>query len=391
LFLLPIVNAFFIFLFAFPTEIYTDYLLTKALNKRNKLRNLQVIAVSGSYGKSTTKEIIAHILSQKFSVAKTPLSQNTPLAVAKSVLRLSSRDNFFIAELGAYKRGEVAQLARIVKPTIGITTSVSDQHLALYGSMKGVIDSEMELVDATGKNSFQILNGNSSGNYLLAKQISKKILWYKTSDKIKIRPNTIIAFNIQPQTNGVSFEISYKKKNFLLFSPLLGVQTVENILPGVLLGLIFGLPDKQVIKAVATLKPMPKTMEKIELFPEVTTIDDTFNASPESTAAAIEYLKLFPKRKILVMTPLIELGQMAKQRHIQLGKDLSSLDFVFLTNKNFLKEIGNGIKLKRGKTKVICDNYKNIADKLKKMVRKGDSIIFEGKEAGIVLQYLKNE
>lgn len=386
----PFIIAFIVFMFAFPTEVYVDYYMEKAKKKRKLLKKLQVIAISGSYGKSSTKEVIADVLSIKYSVVKTSLSNNTPLAIAKTLLnRVNSQTDFFVVELGAYKRGEIKELAEMVQPTIGVTTAVSDQHLALYGNMQDVVESELELIKTLPKKSIVLLNGNSNGIRLLFERVkNKQIVWYTTSGKFSKQKN-IIASKIHALANGVEWAAKYGKEHIDFHSPLLGVHTVENILPAVFLGLKFGLSQTEIKHAVADLKPLPKTMEQVVFRKHVTVVDDSFNASPESVIAAVDYLKLFESRKIIVMSPLIELGKKAKERHKEIGRALASLNTVFLTNTNFLKEIKQGIEEKKGKTEIITGSYSYIAQMVNHMLKKGDAIVFEGKEAGIVLRHMQ--
>lgn len=389
-FLIPGGVALFVFLFAFPTEIYTDFIIQKAQQKRKLLKKLQVIAVSGSYGKSSTKEAIAHVLSQKYNVVKTELSYNTPLAIAQALLKkVHATTDFFIVEMGAYKKGEIKQLTDIVSPTIGVTTAISDQHLALYGGMQDVINSEYELIHALPKNALVLLNKNSEGmKDLFTKIKNKHVLWFATTSKDQRHAGLATGHDIHTTKDGVNWQYAYAKKNISLASPLLGRHTVENILPAIFLGFYFGLTDTQILHAVQTLAPLPKTMQKISLFPGVIAIDDTFNASPESVASAVAYLSHFAKRKFLVLSPLIELGEASSKRHFAIGQQIAHLDTIFVTNKNYLSDIMKGIKSKKGKTQVVVGSYQDIAQKLQKELRKGDVIVFEGKEAGIVLKHI---
>lgn len=389
-FALPLEIACIVALFAFPTEIYTDIFMQRAKEKRKRLPHLQVIAVSGSYGKSSTKEIIAHLLAQKYSVVKTTLSQNTPLAIAKTLLtKVKVSTDFFIVELGAYKRGEIKQLADIVGPTMSVTTSVSDQHLALYGSMEDVVLSELELLESLPKDAIMLMNGNSAGTKLLAEKVKKgKIIWYKTGDATSRKKDTVYGMHVRSHINGVDWIYANQRKTLQISSPLFGEHTVENILPAVFIGMQYGLTDKQITNAMRTLSPMPKTMEKVQLLPGVSAIDDTFNASPESVASAVAYLLKFSKRKILVLSPLIELGKMSEARHEEIGQQLANIDIVCLTNKNYIDALQKGIDAKKGKTKIVTGSYIQIATFLKETLQKGDAIVFEGKEAGIVEKYL---
>lgn len=387
--LIPFIVSIFVFFFSFPTEVYTDILIERAKKKMKQITHTTVIAVSGSYGKSSTKEIVAHVLSQKYSVVKTSLSNNTPIAVAKTIIeKVTPGVDFFVVEIGAYKKGEVATICDIVHPTISITTSVSDQHLSLYGHINGVIASEMELIHAIPKKGFSLFNRNSP---LMKKLIDsthhKKILYYTTNHISQISSD-MVGFSIHPTKKGVTFFAKYKDKTIPLTATLLGVHTIENILPAIYLAMHFGLTDKQITNAVKTLTPLPKTMVKKILTSGVVAVDDTFNASPESVFSAASYAQLYNTKKIFVLTPLIELGKMSDKRHIEIGMKLSDFDYIFLTNKNFLNEIKKGVAAAKGTSIIHVASAREIAENIKKIAKKGDVVVFEGKEAGFILKQL---
>lgn len=385
----PVIVAFSVFLFAFPTEIYTDIYIQKAKIKRQKLKKLQVIAVSGSYGKSSTKEVIYSVLSQKFNVVKTSFSNNTPLIIAKTILqRIDNSTDFFIVELGAYKRGEIKQLAEMVGPTISVTTAVSDQHLALYGDMNDVIASELELIKELPKNALALFNKSSKDMDKLISKVKNVNSYFYGVSKSSKNKKMITASQITPSVRGVSWQYENNNQRITFQSPLLGMHTVENMLPAVFLGQYFGIDLKSLQRIVQRLSPLPKTMEMKNILPGVMVIDDSFNASPESVASALDYLYLFPKRKFFVFSPLIELGSKSSMHHQIIGEKLSQIDYLLLTNTNFMQEIKDGIHRKHGKTKIVTGSYKTLAHRLKLELKKGDAVVFEGKEAGIVLKYI---
>lgn len=384
LLLTPLFVAFFVFLAAFPTEVYTDFLIQKAKKKRQHLKKLVVIAVSGSYGKSSTKEAIAYMLSSKYRVVKTSFSNNTPIAIARTILdRVYEDTDFFVVELGAYKKGEIAQLADMVGPTISVTTAVSDQHVALYGTIQDVIASEKELFQFLPKKGLALVNVHNEYAKTLLKHVRHSTIQYSTPSS-----SSIHARLIEPTRHGVRWEYMYKKDRIQLKSPLLGIHTVENLLPAVFLAKYFQLSDKEIQRQIATLRPLPKTMEKKKILDGITAIDDSFNASPESVTSAVAFLRLFPKRKILVLSPLIELGKNAKKRHYEIGKLLRYVDDVYVVNQNFYNEIKKGLEDAHAHTALHSGSYSEIAMDIRRHVKKNDCILFEGKEAGIVLLYL---
>lgn len=385
----PILVAVFVFAFSFPTEIYRDFIIQKARKKILAHPNLLVIGVSGSVGKTSTKEYLAHILSEKFTVLKTPLSNNTPIAIARTILsHLHDTTEIFIVEMGSYKRGEVKELCDIVQPKISITTTLGDQHISLYGSMNNIIATEKELITALPRDGVALFNANSPFMDRLYKFTRKEKILYATEKIKRKRSIDVLASNIRVERNGIDFQVKIGKKSFSLHAPLLGEHNVENILPAIYLADYLGMKQKEIVKAVHTLVPLPKTMKKFTTQQGVTLVDDTFNASPESVLAAASYLHVYNRKKIFVLMPLIELGGKAKEHHHAIGQALAQCNYLFLTNKNFAKEIQKGIADKKGKCKVITDRLDAIAQQISEITTSGDIVIFEGKEAGSVLTKL---
>ena len=177
--LLILLIAFYVFLFALPTRLYIQYKIKKAKERIKQHEKLLIIGVSGSYGKSSTKEYIAQVLAAKYNVVKTFGSNNTPIGIANTILsRITNKTEIFVVELGAYKRGEIAELCTIVLPRISVTTSVSDQHLSLYGTLQNAIDTERELISALPKDGVALFNGNNANTYMLYKQTKKQKVLY---------------------------------------------------------------------------------------------------------------------------------------------------------------------------------------------------------------------
>ncbi len=179
------------------------------------------------------------------------------------------------------------------------------------------------------------------------------------------------------------------KRKAYFKTTLLGEHVVENILPAIYIGLMLGMSIKQIQQAVLELLPLPKTMSKITLQNNIVVIDDTFNASPESVLSAVSYARLYKRnKKIFILTPLIELGKRARERHVQIGKELGNCDYLFLTNKNYYKEILEGINSESSKCIVSVGTSVRIAQEIQSIARSGDVVIFEGKEAGNILSLL---
>lgn len=290
--------------------------------------------------------------------------------------------------MGSYKRGEVKELCDIVQPKISITTTLGDQHISLYGSMNNIIATEKELITALPRDGIALFNANSPFMDRLYKFTRKEKVLYATEKIKRKRSIDVLASNIRVEKNGIDFHAKIGKKSFSLHAPLLGEHNIENILPGVYLADYLGMTQKEIIKAVHTLLPLPKTMKKFTTQQGVTLVDDTFNASPESVVAAASYLQVYNRKKLFVLTPLIELGGKAKEHHYAIGQALAHCNYLFLTNKNFAKEIQKGITDRKGNCKIIIGKSDSISQQIGQLTAHGDVVIFEGKEAGNVLTKL---
>lgn len=387
----PFIIGFFVFLLSFPTALYRDLEIDKAVEKIRSHRNLLVIGVTGSYGKSSTKEYTAQILGQKFNVLKTKGTNNTPIGIAKTILSsLKNKTQVFVVEMGAYKKGEIEEMCQIVRPKIGILTAVSSQHLSLFGSLKNTLEAKYEIISSLPRSGVGLFNGNNDNVYNLYKNPPvihknkgprKKIL-YGTKNGI----SDVYATNIKARKNSIIFDVVLDGKVVQMKTPLIGSQNVENILPGIYIGYYLGMHIEEIKKAVTKLTSVEKTMFLHTSSINADFVDDTFNSNPDAVLAAITYMKLYKGKKVLVLQPMIELGRDAREEHYNVGREIGAIcDYVFLTNKNFYKDITRGIKSVGKQCIVKVKKPLEIADFLNAKTTKGDIILFEGKEAAIVL------
>ncbi|MCL5438457.1 MAG: Mur ligase family protein [Patescibacteria group bacterium] len=369
---------------SFPTEFYRDLQIDRAIKKIRKNDKLLVIGVTGSYGKSSTKEYIAQILSKKYKVLKTKGNNNTPIGIANVILSdLKNSTEIFVVEMGAYKKGEIAHMCQIVKPKIGVITSVNDQHLSIFRSLENIISAKYELVESLPKNGLALFNANNENSYKLYKRTKKHKILYGTFLDEKL---DIYAKNILTKKNSVSFEVVTKKVVKQMKAPLIGAQNVENILPAVAIADYLGMSFEDIQKAVFSLLPQPKTMVLHKLSNGCTVIDDTYNANPNAVSAVLKYINIYKGKKILVLQPMIELGKNTEKDHYEISKNISRIcDYLFLTNSNFNGVILEGIKDGGGNCQVKIGNSDELAELIKSTVKPEDAVVFEGKEAGFVM------
>jgi UDP-N-acetylmuramoyl-tripeptide--D-alanyl-D-alanine ligase len=395
--LLPFFIASFVLLFAVPTELYRDFKVQQAIKKLREQKNLLVIGITGSYGKSSTKEYVAQILAKKFRVLKTAGTNNTPIGIAMTVLSgLRKNIEIFVCEMGAYKRGEIAQMCNIAHPTIGVLTAVNEQHVSLFGSIENTMKAKYELIDSLPKDGLALFNGNNQNTVILDQQTQettkKKSVLYKVyknelerQQQLHRKPD-ISAYHVKVEKTAVEFDVQIRNRRIHFTAPVLGAHNIENILPAIYIADYLGMTEKEIKSAVASLDPLSKTMVRHVLQTGAAVIDDTFNSNPDAVIAAISYMKVYNKKRVLVLQPMIELGGKAAQEHYRVAREISTVcDYLFVTNSNFLPAIKKGIKDGGGKCQVKVGNAVEITSFILANAEKGDIFVFEGKEAGIVL------
>lgn len=285
-------------------------MIKRARIKMEKFRG-QVIGITGSYGKSSTKEKITWVLAGKYKIVKTPRNYNSLIGVAKTILEeVKGDEDFFVVEMGAYKRGEIKEICDLVKPKYGIVTGIGDQHLDLFGSLENIRLAKMELIEALPKNGFGLVAERD----------------FKGEEASKIKQ----------EIEGVSFE--YLGQKFWL--PIKGVSKVRNVMGVIKLALNLGINLKEISSRL-------KTFPAEELHPLLTKVrgnyllDDSYNISVESALSVLKYMEIFSGyRKMVITSGLLEIGKRSAEDHRVIGGKMVGCRVVATNSKcyNELKD-----------------------------------------------------
>lgn len=372
-----------------PTTIQRRIVIDKAKEIIKKNAKLTTIGITGSYGKTSTKEFLATILAGKFKVLKTTGSNNTDIGVAKTILDNVKDQEIFICEMAAYKRGEIKTICDIVQPKMGVITAINEQHLDLFGTLENTIRTKYELIKALPAGGLGVFNGNNKYTNNLADKARTSglnILVYRYGR------GDIVARDIRVFPRKIECIALIGKEKQKLTANLLGKQNVENILAASAVAHHLGMTLSEIAEGVKKLVPPEMTMKPYPGPTGATLIDDTFNVNPAAVLAAIEYAEIYRGKKILVLQPMIELGSESERAHQEIGEVAAkTCDLIILTNKNFNEQFLKGAnKVKDGGEKVINLDNKSSAIKIKKIVDKDSVVVFEGKESARVLNQLKN-
>ncbi len=313
---------------------------------RSKL-NATVIGITGSAGKTTTKEILATLLSEKFKVNKTVANNNNHIGVPLTILSTNEKHNVLVAELGTNHFGEIPYTSAIVCPDLALITNVGDSHLEYLKNRKGVFTEKVAILKETIKNSGKVFINNDDK---LLKEFGKKVkskitfaLNEKADYKASIKGYDKLA---RPQ-----IEIKSKKNVFSTTLPISGEKNVLNFTVAYAIACELGLTNSQIQKAVKKIKSYNKRLE-IKNLKQFTLINDTYNANPDSMKSSLEILNRIEskKRKIAVLGDMFELGNESKSKHL----DLAS--FINKTKVDEVYSVGKMMKLMNqklnGKTKI---------------------------------------
>ena len=369
-----------------PTFLYHRFLIVRAIRLLRDHKPMAVIGITGSFGKTSTKEYMATILSGTYRVLKTEASKNSPIGIAETVLKHLTPDvQVFIVEMGAYKRGEIRAMADMVRPQIGIITAVNAQHQDLFATLENTMRAKYELIQGLQGKKIAIINADNPFTRHMgewARRDGLPVWWYTARDGTELEGVLLEAREIEADEKGVTARIVYGKRAYRLSANVLGEHQVGNISAAIAGAVAVGMDIRDAVKGASRVKPYPKTMEPAKGVHEATFINDTFNNNPDAALAAIDFLAKTKGRKILVFQPMVELGAHAVESHKDVGRKASQIcDDILLTNENYYESIVAGATEVGKEKKVRVLSARESASYIDKTVKKGDTVLFKGKEA----------
>jgi len=279
-----------------------------------------LIGVTGSTGKTTTKEAIAHVLSTRFRVLKSEGNFNNHFGLPLMLLKLEPEHDLAVIEMGMSHAGEIAALAKIALPEIGVVTNVAPVHLEFFESVAGIARAKYELVEALPAGGTAVLNGDDEYVSQFGRDFRGKVVQYGLRASADVR-----AENIQPRgSEGSTFDVvvgSCREKAVL---HLVGTHNIYNALAAVAVGLERGLSPSEAVAALASLTPADKRGQVVKLG-NITIINDCYNCNPKALEAMVDALAAMPaKRRIVVAGAMLELGPAGEDLHRQAGEHIAA-------------------------------------------------------------------
>ncbi|MBQ6805191.1 MAG: UDP-N-acetylmuramoyl-tripeptide--D-alanyl-D-alanine ligase [Clostridia bacterium] len=299
------------------------------------------IGITGSYGKTSTKFILANILSQKYNVLATPASFNTPMGVTRIIReRLTPSHQVFIGEMGARHVGEIKELSRLVHPQIGVLTAVGPQHLDTFRTIERIEKTKYELIDALPSDGFSVfLHDDAIVTKLYEKTEKPKAIAGKEN-------GDVWAENVHLSSQGSHFTLRIKGwEPVECTAPLLGEHNIRNILMSCAVAVHLGLNKEQIVRGIATLKPIEHRLQLLRSQGDITVIDDAFNTNPRSSKEALKVLSMFPGRRVIVTPGMVELGADEDKYNYEFGQAMAkAVDMAVLVGKKHTLPIQKGLK-----------------------------------------------
>lgn len=335
---------------------------------------IPIIAITGSNGKTTTKDMTAAALSSRFHVLKTQANYNNEIGLSLTLLQLTKEHQAAIVEMGMRGRGEIASLAQIAEPTLAIVTNVGETHLELLGSLENIAAAKAELVEAIGKDGITVLNADNEYVYEMRHKVKGQVIFFGTNSHADVK-----AQKIQNSEDGVVFECATEKSTFPVSLPIPGRHNVYNALAAIAAALALGLTHNEFVSGLAGLSLSGMRLA-VAQYGDYTVINDAYNASPMSMLAALDALNdVAKKRKIAVLGDMLELGDIAVEAHRNVGKRIAKGKIDVLVTIGELAGHIAAAAIEYGAPVVIaCESHEAAKKALKRNMEQGDTILIKG-------------
>lgn len=335
--------------------------------------SIPIIAITGSNGKTTTKDLTAAVLSSKFNVLKTQANFNNEIGLPLTLYQLNQQHDVAVVEMGMRGLGQITQLAEIALPTIGIVTNVGETHMELLGSLDNIAKAKSELVEAIGTGTI-ILNADNAYVKAMREKAKGKVILFGCAEDADVR-----AVNIQSNGKSTIFDCIAHGKTYTLQLPLVGQHNVSNALAAIAVGIEQSLTFAQIQQGLHDLA-MTDMRFAVSTVHAYTVINDAYNASPMSMIAAIDTLAEIAKsRKIAVLGDMLELGSVSVDAHKRVGEKLAvaNVDAV-VTIGEMAVYIAESAKQGGVQCVVACTNHAEAGETLQSILQAGDTILFKG-------------
>jgi UDP-N-acetylmuramoyl-tripeptide--D-alanyl-D-alanine ligase len=347
---------------------------------------VEIIGVTGSVGKTTTKEVIAAVLGQRFRVLKNEKNLNNEIGLPLSLLQLGPEHQKAVLEMGMYTRGEIRLLCQIARPRLGVITNVGPTHLERLGTIEAIAQAKAELVESLPPDGFAILNGDDPRVRQMATRTPATVFIYGQEHNFDLWAEEVSSHGLE----GISLRLHYDRETISFQVPLLGAHSVHTVLAAAAVGLIEGLTWEEIVSG---LRHIPEQL-RLLVVPgqnEATLIDDTYNSSPASALAALNLLAEMPGRHLAVLGDMLELGNYEAEGHRLVGRRAAEVTAALVVvgpRGRLIGEEARAVGMPPEAVHFAADNAAAIAI-LQGLLQPGDFVLVKGSR-GMAMEAIVN-
>ncbi|MCH5211192.1 MAG: UDP-N-acetylmuramoyl-tripeptide--D-alanyl-D-alanine ligase [Oscillospiraceae bacterium] len=337
--------------------------------------NVPTVAVTGSVGKTTTKDMLYSALSGKYNTLKTERSFNNEIGLPLTVFRLEKEHEAIVLEMGMNHFGEIERLASIGRPDVAVITNIGQAHIEHLGSREGIFKAKMEIAKLFTEKNTLIVNGDDDFLGNVKGTVPCKVLYYGINNP----ENDVYAKDIRDGgLDGIEFAAVTPEGEYKIKVNVPGEHNVYNALAAICVGREFNVPMEKIIEGIENFELTEMRMA-VEEYEGITIINDCFNASPDSIKAAVKVLgKIKDKRKIAILGDMLEMGDYAERAHYELGKALceNGIDMLITAGEN-MKHLARGAKDNGIGSIAVFDKTLEVCEFVKKEIKSGDAVLIK--------------
>ena len=344
---------------------------------------MKVVGVTGSVGKSTTKEMVSAVLESTYRVSRTPANHNNDIGMPMAILSMAEDTEIAVLEMGMNHFGEISYLTSIGQPDVAVIINIGTMHIEHLGSQEGILKAKMEIVEGMGKNGVLVLNGDDALLQTQRNATDKKVVYFGNQNQT----NNVLGYHVKQEESILSFDVKAENTEFSVQLALEGMHFVNDALAAVAVGLEMGVAPQNIATALAAFKNMAGRQEFYEKN-GFTIIQDCYNAGPESMAAALNVLGNRSGRRIAVLGDMLELGICSDAEHYKIGRIAAKkVDVLLAYGPHSVRVLKGAITggMSQAKARAFTERD-NLVQALKYLAKPGDVILFKGSR-GMHMEY----
>ncbi|TFH36020.1 MAG: UDP-N-acetylmuramoyl-tripeptide--D-alanyl-D-alanine ligase [Anaerolineales bacterium] len=338
---------------------------------------MRVIGITGSVGKSTTKELTADVLGQRYRTIRSPGNLNNEIGLPLSLLSLTAEHQRAVMEMGFYVPGEIALLCEIGQPQVGVVTNISEVHLERAGSIEAIVEGKTELVESLppAPEGVAILNYDDARVRDMAKRTQARVFYYGLSPEAHLWASDVEGLGLE----GMRCVVHYGDEHVHLRAPLLGRHSVHTILRAAAVALVEGLGWQEIGAGLQGTQTQLRLMA-VHTSSGALLLDDTYNAAPSSTIAALNLLNDLEGRKWAVLGDMLELGEYEERGHRMVGVRAAQVVDVLITVGERARWISDEAQVAglSSDQVVFLEDSDSATEYLKDRLRDGDVVLVKG-------------